>query len=92
MSEELNDRATEDPEGSDDSTDSGEGEETETISEASLDDMAGDDTDDDVDPDALVDDNESDNDLADIRRRIEKLEEEKQLQSDLDYLDEGFDD
>ena len=92
MSEELNDRATEDPEDSDDSTDSGEGEETETISEASLDDMAGDDTDDDVDPDALVYDNESDNDLADIRRRIEKLEEEKQLQSDLDYLDEGFDD
>ena len=47
---------------------------------------------DDVDPDALVDDNESDNDLADIRRRIEKLEEEKQLQSDLDYLAEDFDD
>ena len=50
------------------------------------------DSDDDVDPDALVDDDESDNDLADIRRRIEKLEEEKQLQSDLDYLDEDFDD
>jgi hypothetical protein len=45
-----------------------------------------------VNPDALVDDNENGNDLADIRRRIEKLEEEKQLQSDLDYLDEDFDD
>jgi len=54
--------------------------------------MAGDDAADAVDPDALADDNESDNDLADIRRRIEKLEEEKQLQSDLDHLDEDFDD
>ena len=60
--------------------------------ETSLDDMAGDDAADAVDPDALADDNESDNDLADIRRRIEKLEEEKQLQSDLDHLDEDFDD
>ena len=87
MTQELNDQETEDPEDSDDPTDSAEG--AETISEASLDDIAGDDTD---DPDALVDDDESDNDLADIRRRIEKLEEEKQLQSDLDYLDEDFDD
>ena len=90
MTEELNDQETEDPEDSDNPTDSAEG--AETISEASLDDIAGDDTDDDVDPDALVDDDESDNDLADIRRRIEKLEEKKQLQSDLDYLDEDFDD
>ena len=87
MTQELNDQETEDPEDSDDPTDNAEG--AETISEASLDDVAGDDTD---DPDALVDDDESDNDLADIRRRIEKLEEEKQLQSDLDYLDEDFDD
>ena len=90
MAEELNDHETDGLEDSDDATDSGEGEET--ISEVSLDDMAGDDAADAVDPDALVDDNESDNDLADIRRRIEKLEEEKQLQSDLDYLDEDFDD
>ena len=41
MAEELNDHETDDPEDSDDATDSGEGEET--ISEASLDDMAGDD-------------------------------------------------
>ena len=90
MTQELNDQETEDPEDPDDPTDSAEG--AETISEASLDDIAGDDTGDDVDPDALVDDDESDNDLADIRRRIEKLEEKKQLQSDLDYLGEDFDD
>ena len=90
MAEELNDHETDDPEDSDDATDSGEGEET--ISEASLDDVAGDDAADAVDPDALVGNNESDNVLADIRRGIEKLEEERQLQSDLDYLDEDFDD
>ena len=90
LTRELNDQETEDAEDSDDPTDSAEV--AETISEASLDDIAGDDTDDDGDPDALVEDDESDNDLADIRRRIEKLEEKKQLQSDLDYLDEDFDD
>ena len=86
MAEALNDHETADPDDSADATASGE--EEETISEASLDDVAGDDAADAVDPDALVDDNESDNDLADIRRRIEKLDEEKQLQSDLEDFDD----
>ena len=89
MKAELHDQENEDPEDSDDTSDSAEG--TDTISDAALDDVAGDDADVDVDPDALVDEKETDNDLPDIRRRIEKLEEDKQLQSDLDYLDEDFD-
>ena len=64
---------------------------TKSISGDALDDLAGDDADADVDPDALVDEKETDNDLADIRRRIENLEEEKRFQTDLEYLDEDFD-
>ena len=87
MTAEPDDRESEDAEELEDTSDSAAG--TETISEAQLDDLAGDDA--DVDPDALVDEKETDNDLADIRRRIEKLEEEKRFQADLEYLDEDFD-
>ena len=88
MTAEPDDQENEDAEELEDTSDSVAG--TETISEAQLDDLAGDDA--DVDPDALVDEKETDNDLADIRRRIEKLEEEKRFQSDLEYLDEDIDD
>ena len=88
MTAEPDDQENEDAEELEDTSDSAAG--TETISEAQLDDLAGDDA--DVDPDALVDEKETDNDLADIRRRIEKLEEEKRFQADLEYLDEDFDD
>ena len=88
MRAEPDDQENEDAEDLEDTSGSAAG--TETISEAQLDDLAGDDA--DVDPDALVDEKETDNDLADIRRRIEKLEEEKRFQSDLEYLDEDIDD
>lgn len=87
MTAQPDDQENEDAEELEDTSDSAAG--TETISEAQLDDLAGDDA--DVDPDALVDEKETDNDLADIRRRIEKLEEEKRFQADLEYLDEDFD-
>ena len=87
MTAQPDDQENEDAEGLEDTSDSAAG--TETISEAQLDDLAGDDA--DVDPDALVDEKETDNDLADIRRRIEKLEEEKRFQAYLEYLDEDFD-
>ncbi len=93
MTAELDDQEIEDSEDSEDTentSDNSEG--TETISDASLDDLAGDDVDGDADPDVLVDDKQTDNELADVRRRIERLEEEKRFQSDLDYLDEDFDD
>lgn len=90
MRAEPDDQENEDAEDLEDTSGSAAG--TETISEAALDDLAGDDADADVDPDALVDEKETDNDLADIRRRIEKLEEEKRFQSDLEYLDEDIDD
>ena len=89
MTAEPDDQENEDAEDLEDTSGSAAG--TETISEAALDDLAGDDADADVDPDALVDEKETDNDLADIRRRIEKLEEEKRFQADLEYLDEDFD-
>ena len=89
MTAEPDDQENEDAEDLEDTSGSAAG--TETISEAALYDLAGDDADADVDPDALVDEKETDNDLADIRRRIEKLEEEKRFQSDLEYLDEDFD-
>ena len=89
MTAEPDDQENEDAEDLEDTSGSAAG--TETISEAALDDRAGDDADADVDPDALVDEKETDNDLADIRRRIEKLEEEKRFQADLEYLDEDFD-
>jgi len=78
----------EDAEDLEDTSDSAAG--TETIPEAALDDLAGDDA--DVDPDALVNEKETDNDLAEIRRRIEKLEEEKRFQTGVEYQDEDFDD
>ena len=90
MRAEPDDQENEDAEDLEDTSGSAAG--TETISEATLDDLVGDDADADVDPDALVDEKETDNDLADIRRRIEKLEEEKRFQSDLEYLDEDIDD
>lgn len=90
MTAEPDDQENEDAEDLEDTSGSAAG--TETISEAALDDLAGDDADVDGDPDALVDEKETDNDLADIRRRIEKLEEEKRFQTDLEYLDEDFDD
>ena len=89
MRAEPDDQENEDAEDLEDTSGSAAG--TETISEAALDDLAGDDADADVDPDALVDEKETDNDLADIRRRIENLEEEKRFQTDLEYLDEDFD-
>ena len=90
MRAEPDDQENEDAEDLEDTSGSAAG--TETISEATLDDLVGDDADADVDRDALVDEKETDNDLADIRRRIEKLEEEKRFQSDLEYLDEDIDD
>ena len=90
MRAEPDDQENEDAEDLEDTSGSAAG--TETISEATLDDLVGDDADADVDHDALVDEKETDNDLADIRRRIEKLEEEKRFQSDLEYLDEDIDD
>ncbi len=90
MTAEPDDQENEDAEDLEDTSGSAAG--TETISEATLDDLVGDDADADVDRDALVDEKETDNDLADIRRRIEKLEEEKRFQSDLEYLDEDIDD
>ena len=89
MRAEPDDQENEDAEDLEDTSGSAAG--TETISEATLDDLVGDDADADVDHDALVDEKETDNDLADIRRRIEKLEEEKRFQADLEYLDEDFD-
>jgi len=89
MRAEPDDQENEDAEDLEDTSGSAAG--TETISEATLDDLVGDDADADVDRDALVDEKETDNDLADIRRRIEKLEEEKRFQADLEYLDEDFD-
>ena len=88
MTAQPDDQENEDAEDLEDTSGSAAG--TETISEAALDDLAGDDADADVDPDALVDEKETDNDLADIRRRIEKLEEEKRFQTDLEYLDEDI--
>jgi hypothetical protein len=90
MRAEPDDQENEDAEDLEDTSGSAAG--TETISEATLDDLVGDDADADVDHDALVDEKETDNDLADIRRRIEKLEEEKRFQTDLEYLDEDIDD
>ena len=90
MRAEPDDQENEDAEDLEDTSGSAAG--TETISEATLDDLVGDGADADVDRDALVDVTETDNDLADIRRRIEKLEEEKRFQSDLEYLDEDIDD
>ena len=90
MTAEPDDQENEDAEDLEDTSGSAAG--TETISEATLDDLVGDDADADVDRDALVDEKETDNDLADIRRRIEKLEEEKRFQTDLEYLDEDIDD
>ena len=90
MRAEPDDQENEDAEDLEDTSGSAAG--TETISEATLGDLVGDDADADVDRDALVDEKETDNDLADIRRRIEKLEEEKRFQSDLEYLDEDIDD
>ena len=90
MTAEPDDQENEDAEDLEDTSNSAAA--TESISEDALDDLAGDDADADVDPDALVDEKETDNDLADIRRRIEKLEEEKRFQSDLEYLDEDIDD
>ena len=87
MTAQPDDQENEDAEGLEDTSDSAAG--TEAISEAQLDDLAGDDA--DVDPDALVDEKETENDQADIRRRIENLEEEKRFQADLEYLDEDFD-
>jgi len=96
MRAEPDDQENEDAEDLEDTSGSAAGTETETetetISEATLDDLVGDNADADVDRDALVDEKETDNDLADIRRRIEKLEEEKRFQSDLEYLDEDIDD
>ena len=89
MRAEPDDQENEDAEDLEDTSGSAAG--TETISEATLNDLVGDDADADVDHDALVDEKETDNDLADIRRRIEKLEEEKRFQTDLEYLDEDFD-
>ena len=89
MRAEPDDQENEDAEDLEDTSGSAAG--TETISEATLDDLVGDDADADVDHDALVDEKETDNDLADIRRRIENLEEEKRFQTDLEYLDEDFD-
>tara|TARA_B100000749_G_scaffold177796_1_gene137319 strand:+ start:386 stop:658 length:273 start_codon:yes stop_codon:yes gene_type:complete len=90
MRAEPDDQENEDAEDLEDTSGSAAG--TETISEATLDDLVGDDADADVDRDALVDEKETDNDLADIRRRIEKLEEEKRFQTDLEYRDEDIDD
>ena len=90
MRAEPDDQENEDAEDLEDTSGSAAG--TETISEATLGDLVGDDADADVDRDALVDEKETDNDLADIRRRIEKLEEEKRFQTDLEYLDEDIDD
>ena len=87
---ELNNQENEDPKDAEDTPDNAD--DADTISDASVDDLAGDDADVEADPDALVDEKRIDDDLSDIRRRIEKLEEAKRLQSDLDYLDEGFDD
>ena len=89
MTAEPDDQENEDAEDLEDTSNSTAA--TESISEDELDDLAGDDADADVDPDALVDEKETDNDLADIRRRIENLEEEKRFQTDLEYLDEDFD-
>ena len=93
MRAEPDDQEYEDAEDLEDTSGSAAGTETETetISEATLDDLVGDNADADVDRDALVDVTETDNDLADIRRRIENLEEEKRFQTDLEYLDEDFD-
>tara|TARA_Y100000815_G_scaffold61460_1_gene49773 strand:- start:29 stop:301 length:273 start_codon:yes stop_codon:yes gene_type:complete len=90
MRAEPDDQENEDAEDLEDTSGSAAG--TETISEATLDDLVGDDADADVDRDALVDEKETDNDLADIRRRIENLEEEKRFQTDLEYRDEDIDD
>ena len=89
MTAQPDDQENEDAEDLEDTSNSAAA--TESISEDALDDLAGDDADADVDPDALVDEKETDNDLADIRRRIENLEEEKRFQTDLEYLDEDFD-
>jgi hypothetical protein len=90
MRAEPDDQENEDAEDLEDTSGSAAG--TENISEATLDDLVGDDADADVDRDALVDEKETDNDLAHIRRRFEKLEEAKRFQSDLEYLDEDIDD
>jgi len=87
---EPDDQENEDAEDLEDTSDSVAG--TETISDHQVHQHCANDADADGDPDALVDEKETDNDLADIRRRIEKLEEEKQFQTDLEYLDEDFDD
>ena len=89
MTAQPDDQENEDAEDLEDTSNSAAA--TGSISEDALDDLAGDDADADVDPDALVDEKETDNDLADIRRRIENLEEEKRFQTDLEYLDEDFD-
>ncbi|MEC8834369.1 MAG: hypothetical protein VYC07_06705 [Pseudomonadota bacterium] len=90
MTAELDNQENEDPKDAEDTPDNAD--DADTISDASVDDLAGDDGNAEADPDALVDEKRIDDDLSDIRRRIEKLEEAKRLQSDLDYLDEGFDD
>ena len=89
MTAELDNQENEDPKDAEGIPDNAD--DADTISDASVDDLAGDDADAEADPDALVDEKRIDDDLSDIRRRIEKLEEAKRLQSDLDYLDEGFD-
>ena len=90
MRAEPDDQENEDAEDLEDTSGSAAGKET--ISEATLDDLVGDDADADVDHDALVDEKETDNDPADIRRRIENLEAEKRFQTDLEYRDEDIDD
>ena len=90
MTAELDNQENEDPKDAEDTPDNAD--DADTISDASVDDLAGDDANAEADPDALVSEKRIDDDLSDIRRRIEKLEEAKRLQSDLDYLDEGFDD
>lgn len=90
MTAELDNQENEDPKDAEGIPDNAD--DADTISDASVDDLAGDDANAEADPDALVSEKRIDDDLSDIRRRIEKLEEAKRLQSDLDYLDEGFDD
>lgn len=59
-------------------------------SSASPEDLAGegDGTDDDIDPDALLDPKERASRSLEIRRQLEERDDERRLKADLDYLDD----
>ena len=94
MADERDDLDDDDFDDEDELADAGEPEvDADQASEAELEDLAGegDGSEDEIDPDELLDPKARASRSLEIRRRLEERDEERRLKADLDYLDEELD-